>query len=104
MARSASDVWHLLPAADRFKAAEKALEKLRSTGERGSLRKEMEERHKRELRRLRTDELRSGLVALSAVYRDRLVSEQGGTRLLRSCVDATEAITAPLTPERTLGG
>jgi DNA polymerase III subunit delta' len=69
-------------------------ERLRSTGERGSLRKEMEDRHKRELRRLRTDELRSGLVALSAVYRDRLVSEQGGTRLLRSCVEATEAIAA----------
>lgn len=34
--------------------------------------REMEERHKRELRRLRTDELRSGLAVLAGAYRDRL--------------------------------
>ena len=69
-------------------------ERLRTTGERGSMRKDMEDRHKREVKRLRTDELRAGLGALSGVYRDRLVSDQGGTRLLRSCVEATEAIAA----------
>jgi DNA polymerase III subunit delta' len=36
--------------------------------------REMEERHKRELRRQRTDELRTGLATLAGVYRDRLHS------------------------------
>ena len=45
-------------------------------GERGSGRKALEERHKRELRRHRTDELRSGLGVLAGAYRDILV---GGT-------------------------
>jgi DNA polymerase-3 subunit delta' len=34
--------------------------------------RELEERHRRELRRLRTDELRSGLAVLAGAYRDRL--------------------------------
>jgi DNA polymerase-3 subunit delta' len=41
------------------------------TGERGSGRRELEERHRREQRRLRTDELRLGLATLEAAYRDR---------------------------------
>ena len=45
-------------------------------GERGSGRKALEERHRRELRRHRTDELRSGLGVLAGAYRDVLV---GGT-------------------------
>jgi DNA polymerase-3 subunit delta' len=36
--------------------------------------KQMEERHNREQRRWRTDELRAGLAVLSSAYRDRLVS------------------------------
>jgi DNA polymerase-3 subunit delta' len=43
-------------------------------GERGSGRKMLEDRHKRELRRHRTDELRSGLTVLAAAYRDALVA------------------------------
>jgi DNA polymerase-3 subunit delta' len=43
-------------------------------GERGSGRAELVARHKREVRRLRSDELRFGLATLSRVYRDRLVS------------------------------
>jgi DNA polymerase-3 subunit delta' len=39
-------------------------------GERGSGRKELEDRHKRELRRHRADELRFGLATLAARYRD----------------------------------
>jgi DNA polymerase-3 subunit delta' len=35
-------------------------------------RKEIEERHKREERRWRTDELRAGFAVLAAAYRDRL--------------------------------
>jgi DNA polymerase III subunit delta' len=47
-----------------------------ATGERGSGRKQLEEHHKRELRRHRVDELRSGLGVLAGAYRDALVSEQ----------------------------
>ena len=36
--------------------------------------KELEERHRREVRRQRTDEFKTGLAALSGVYRDRLAS------------------------------
>lgn len=43
-------------------------------GERGSGRSELVARHKREVRRLRTDELRFGLALLAGVYRDRLVA------------------------------
>jgi DNA polymerase III subunit delta' len=35
--------------------------------------REMEERHKREIRRQRTDELRTGLATLAGAYRERLV-------------------------------
>jgi DNA polymerase-3 subunit delta' len=67
-------------------------QRLRATGERGSSRRDLEDRQKRELRRARTDELRAGLVALASVYRDKLVMGEGGVRALRTCVDATEAI------------
>ncbi len=42
------------------------------SGERGSGRKAMEDRHKREVRRYRTDELRSGLSTMAGAYRDAL--------------------------------
>ena len=44
-------------------------------GGRGGLKagvREMEDRHKRELRRQRTDEIRTGLAVLAGAYRDRL--------------------------------
>jgi len=54
-------------------AASAALEeRVAAVGERGSGRKALEDRHKREVRRHRTDELRSGLVVLAATYRDAL--------------------------------
>ena len=43
-------------------------------GERGSGRKQLEEGHRRELRRHRVDELRSGLGTLAGAYRDLLVA------------------------------
>jgi DNA polymerase III subunit delta' len=43
-------------------------------GERGSGRKALEDQHKREVRRYRTDELRSGLATIAAAYRDALVA------------------------------
>ena len=47
--------------------------------------KDLEDRHRRELRRQRTDELKAGLAALAGVYRDRL--ESGGP-----AGEATDAI------------
>lgn len=47
--------------------------RVKAMGERGSGRKALEERHKREIRRHRTDELRSGLAAMARTYRDVLV-------------------------------
>jgi DNA polymerase III subunit delta' len=49
----------------------------KAAGERGSGRKSLEDRHKRELRRHRTDELRSGLAELAVTYRDAAVAGRG---------------------------
>lgn len=51
-------------------------ERVAAAGERGSGRKQLEDRHKRELRRHRTDELRSGLTVMASAYRDALVAGQ----------------------------
>ena len=51
--------------------------RIASTGERGSGRKTLEDRHKREIRRYRTDELRSGLAVIAGVYRDAAVAGTG---------------------------
>lgn len=57
------------PLVDIHDAEMKALlDREREFGERGSGRKKMEERHKRELRRHRTDEYRSGLRLLTIAY------------------------------------
>lgn len=52
--------------------------------------KELEERHKREQRRLRTDELRAGLASLAGVYRDRL--GEGQPRVTAVAVAAVDLI------------
>jgi DNA polymerase III subunit delta' len=49
-------------------------EQIEQFGLRGSGRKDLEARHKREVRRFRTAELRFGLATLAAAYRDALVS------------------------------
>jgi len=49
-------------------------ELVRVRGERGSGRKDLEARHKREIRRYRTDQLRAGLADLSRRYRDEFVA------------------------------
>jgi DNA polymerase-3 subunit delta' len=70
-------------------------ERLETTGERGGagLRKALEERHRRELRRHRTDELRSGLAALAGGYRDRLVegTSPEPTALVTAVASITQA-------------
>jgi DNA polymerase-3 subunit delta' len=48
-------------------------ERIAQYGERGSGKKTLDDRHKRELRRHRTDELRAGLTVIAAGYRDALV-------------------------------
>jgi DNA polymerase III subunit delta' len=69
-------------------------------GERGSGRKELEDRHKRELRRVRADELRFGMASLAAVYRDQLVGSgpssmitpAGASRAIAALDGAAEAL------------
>ena len=51
-------------------------ERVKRSGERGAGRKVLADRHKRELRRLRTDELRYGLALLAGSYRDALVERR----------------------------
>ena len=60
-------------------------ERIKSIGERGSGKKTLEERHKRELRRHRIDEIRYGLATIAGSYRDALV----GGSLTRPEVAAT---------------
>lgn len=47
-------------------------ERIERYGMRGSGAKDLQDRHKREMRRLRADELRMGLTALARTYRDEL--------------------------------
>ena len=66
-----------VPLAARQADEATALEaRVAALGERGSGRKQLEERHKRELRRHRIDELRSGLAVIAGTYRDALVHAQ----------------------------
>ena len=60
-----------------------------STGERGAGRTELAERQRREVRRVRTDELRFGLATLQAAYREQLVVSPADTR---PCLDAIAAV------------
>jgi len=85
--------------AERHAAELEALEEReRLTGERGSGRRELEARQKREQRRWRIDELRWGLAILAAAYRDRAArasSARGASDALRAAdavQDAAEAL------------
>lgn len=64
-------------------------ERAKLYGERGMGRKELLDRHKREQRRARTDELRFGLSALAGAYRDRLL--QGDAREPLAALEAIAA-------------
>jgi len=52
----------------------------------------IEERHNRELRRVRTDEIRAGLAALSSVCRKRLAEPEVSPQRIRSTLAAIAAI------------
>ncbi len=69
-------------------------ERIKAHGERGSGKKQLDERHRRELRRHRTDELRSGMAAMAATYRDTAVS--GGTTDIDGCAHAVQQIHAAI--------
>ena len=63
-------------------------------GSRGSGRSELVGRQKREMRRLRDDELRFGLATLSRVYRDSALAASEADLPVESAVDATARITS----------
>ena len=65
-------------------------ERVDRTGERGAGRKVLTDRHKRELRRLRHDELRFGLATIAGVYGDALAT--GSAADARACIEAVAAI------------
>jgi DNA polymerase-3 subunit delta' len=71
-------------------------ERVARGGERGAGRKELADRHRRELRRLRTDELRFGLATLSAVYRDALVAGTTDRQAAAAAVEALRAVSENL--------
>jgi DNA polymerase-3 subunit delta' len=60
-------------------------------GTRGSGRKTLEERHRREVRLLREDELRLGLATLAARYRDRLIDVPDPEPIVAACARITAA-------------
>jgi DNA polymerase III subunit delta' len=70
----------------------------------GATGKEAEDRHKREQRRVRQDELRSGLATLAAAYRDRLTGPGPESRGAMQAVAAVQAAAEALirNPNETL--
>jgi DNA polymerase III subunit delta' len=83
------------PLAARHAAEVEALTaRIKEFGERGSGKKQLEEQHRRELRRHRTDELRAGLATMAATYRDALI---GGRAVdVNGCAEAVHRIHAAL--------
>jgi len=84
------------PLVERHKAEIEALD-ARATvlGERGSGRKDLEARHRREIRRLRADELRYGFTVLAEVYRARLTSpgtSREAVAAVKAIADAAESL------------
>jgi DNA polymerase-3 subunit delta' len=65
--------------------------RIERSGERGAGRKQLVDRHRRELRRLRADELRYGLGQLASAYRDALAAGAGDARRCVASLDALQA-------------
>ena len=87
------------PLASRHEAeVEELTARIKAFGERGSGKKQLEDRHKRELRRHRTDEIRAGLATMAATYRDALVDgtatrvddAAGAVRRIHGALDSLE--------------
>jgi DNA polymerase-3 subunit delta' len=66
-------------------------ERVAQTGERGSGRKELVERHNREQRRYRSDELRFGLTTLARRHRDELATSARPANAI-AALDALQAV------------
>jgi DNA polymerase-3 subunit delta' len=80
------------PLEARHAAEREALDaRIERSGERGAGRRQLVERHRRELRRLRADELRYGLALLAGTYRDALASGTGDARGYLSSLEALQA-------------
>lgn len=84
-------------AARHEREVEEVIARIKESGERGSGKKQLEERHKRELRRHRADELRSGLATMAATYRDSLTAGAadvddavGAVRRIHGALEALE--------------
>jgi DNA polymerase III subunit delta' len=94
--RTAAHLLGLIDAASEPLTARHAVEvveldeRIKAHGERGSGKKQLDERHRREVRRYRTDELRSGLAAMAATYRDTAIN--GGTTDVAGCAEAVHRI------------
>jgi DNA polymerase-3 subunit delta' len=90
-----ASIEELLPPLQERQAAEAAEldERAERYGTRGSGRKDLADRHKREQRRVRMDELRAGLAVLAGAYRDRLVGGASG-RGARAALEALDHIAA----------
>jgi DNA polymerase-3 subunit delta' len=61
--------------AEQKKELEELEARVTLTGERGSGRKALQDRHKRQLRKFNTDELRSGLATIAGTYHSLIVSD-----------------------------
>jgi len=70
--------------------AEELTARIKEFGERGSGKKQLEDLHKRELRRQRTDELRAGLSTMASTYRDALT--KGTATDIDGCAGAVHRI------------
>ncbi len=96
VARAVDELLGLIDAAAesvKKRQAEEAAQleaRVEQLGERGAGRSQMTERHRRELRRHRTDELKAGLLALASAYRDELA--EGAARSPAEAVSAIEAV------------
>ena len=80
---------------DRHRAEMVALDEREAQfGTRGSGRRDIEARHRREHRQFRTDEIRFGLATLTARYRDQITSEPENPADIRRAIGAIDRIRA----------
>jgi DNA polymerase-3 subunit delta' len=71
-------------------------ERVAMTGERGSGRKALQDRHKRQIRKFKTDELRSGLAVIAATYRDALINDAGDVDAITTAIHRIHKTTSAL--------
>lgn len=69
-------------------------ERIERYGQRGAGARQLAEAHRRQLRRLRSDEVRMGLGEMAHVYRDRLVADAEGARPGVEAEEVAAALTA----------